>query len=74
MQIAVMNPGLALTAWPEQSGIGSVQKFVIDNSGDACGWDLGPNAVHVTLTLRTPIADYNWKKITSVDDENEAFR
>jgi Protein of unknown function (DUF2950) len=66
--------GFALVAWPAQYGISGVQTFVINHSGDAYARDLGPNTPHVARALRTFNPDHNWTKISSTDEENEAFR
>jgi hypothetical protein len=66
--------GFALVAWPAQYGISGVRTFVTNHSGDVYGRDLGPNTPHAAPALTSFNPDHNWKKISSADDENEAFR
>jgi hypothetical protein len=66
--------GFALVAWPAQYGISGVQTFVTNHTGDVYARDLGSNTPRVAPTLKTFNPDRNWKKVSSADEENEAFR
>jgi hypothetical protein len=65
--------GFALIAWPAQYGVSGVQTFVINLSGQFSGRAFGPNTPPVAFVVRTFDTYHNWKRITSADDEKEAF-